>query len=80
MSQFPGGSLEAVQFTGPASVPALADLVRKYRPQVSYADSPALGTLRFYGDRDTELNFKLQQWAAVVHGRVVVLPESMYQA
>lgn len=80
MPQFPAGSLEAVQFTGPESVPAMADLVRKYRPQVSYAHSPALRTLRFYGDRDIELKFKLQQWAAVVHGRVVVLPESMYQA
>jgi hypothetical protein len=68
---------EAEQFTGPDSVAAVAELVRKYRPQASYESATALGTLRFYNS-GRELHLKLQDWVAVVGGDVAVIPPSMF--
>jgi hypothetical protein len=75
---FPAGSIEAVQFTGPESVAAVADLVRRYRPQVNHVSATALGTLRFYNS-GPELHLKLQDWVAVIGGDVAVIPPSMFE-
>ena len=69
---------EAERFTGPDSVAAVADLVVKYRPRVSWDYSPALETLRFYNS-GTELNLKLRDWVAVVHGDVAVIPPALFE-
>jgi len=75
---FSSRPIEAEQFTGPSSIGAVADLVRRYRPQVSYESAPALGTLRFYNS-GPELLLKLQDWVAVIGGDVVVVPPSMFE-
>lgn len=69
---------EGVQFTGPETVAAVAELVRKYRPRVSHQSAPALGTLRFY-DSGPELHLKLQDWVVVIGGDVVVMPPSLVE-
>lgn len=69
---------EAEQFTGPESVAAVTELVRKYRPQVSHESAIALGTLRFYNS-GTELHLKLQDWVAVIGGDVAVIPPSLFK-
>lgn len=69
---------ESVQFTGPESVDAVAELVRKYRPGVSHAFSPAMRTLTFSGS-GPDLELKLNQWAAVIHGDVAVIPPALFE-
>lgn len=69
---------ETVQFTGPESVAAVAELVRKYRPRVSRLSAPALGTLRFYNSGN-ELHLKLQDWIVVRGGDVAVMPPALVE-
>lgn len=78
MPSFNPGSIEAEQFTGPESIPAVAALVRRYRPHASYESAVALGTLRFYNS-GSELHLKQSDWVAVIGGDVVVVPSSMFQ-
>lgn len=78
MRHFPVRPVEAEQFTGRESVAAVAELVRRYRPQASYESAAALGTLRFYNS-GPELRLKLQDWVAVIGGDVVVIPPSMFE-
>lgn len=69
---------ESVQFTGPESVDAVAELVRKYRPGVSHVFNPVMRTLTFYGGGQ-DLELKLDQWAAVIHGREIsIIPPALF--
>ena len=78
MPHLPVRPVEAEQFTGRESVAAVAELVRRYRPQISYESAAALGTLRFYNS-GPELRLKLQDWVAVIGSDVVVMPPSMFE-
>lgn len=78
MPHFAVRPVEAEQFTGPESVAAVAELVRRYRPQASYESATALGTLRFYNS-GPELRLKLNDWVAVIGGDVAVVPPSMFE-
>ena len=70
---------ESAQFTGPESIEAVAELVRKYRPRVSYTFNPVMSTLTFSGvDRDIKL--ELNQWAAVLKdGDISVIPAALFE-
>ncbi|GAB3148228.1 hypothetical protein GCM10027058_08490 [Microbacterium neimengense] len=68
---------ESAQYTGDDSVPAVADLVRKYRPRAISEHSAALRTLRFYGS-GWEMNLKLHDWVAVIGGDVAVIPPALF--
>ena len=78
MPHFPVRPVEAEQFTGRESVAAVAELVRRYRPQISYESAAALGTLRFYNS-GPELRLKLQDWVVVIGSDVVVRPPSIFE-
>ena len=69
---------EAVQFTGPESVAAVVELIRKYRPRVSHVSAPALGTLRFY-DSGPDLHLKLKDWVVVIRGGVAGMPPELVE-
>lgn len=69
---------ESAQYTGPESVASVAELVMKYRPHVSWDHTPALGTLRFYNS-GSELNLKVRDWVAVIHGDVAVIPPALFE-
>lgn len=78
MPHFRTRPVEAEQYTGPASIAAVAELVRRYRPHASYESATALGTLRFYNSGD-ELNLNMHDWVAVIGGEVVVVPPAMFE-
>lgn len=78
MPHFQVRPIEAEQSTGRESVAAVAELVRRYRPQASYESAAALGTLRFYNG-GPELHLKSQDWVAVIGGDVAVFPPSMFE-
>ena len=78
MPHFQVRPVEAEQFTGRESVAAVAERVRRYRPQASYESAVGPGTLRFYNS-GPELRLKLQDWVAVIGGDVAVIPPALFE-
>jgi hypothetical protein len=70
--------VEAVQFTGRESNDAVAELVGRYRPQVSWESNPQLGTLRFHGT-GSELTIEMNSWVVVFGGNLVVMSPSVFE-
>ncbi|WP_025104743.1 hypothetical protein [Microbacterium paraoxydans] len=70
---------ESVQFTGPESIDAVAELVRKYRPRINHTFDPVMGTLTFYGV-GPDIEIKLTQWVAVRRdNHISVIPAALYE-